>query len=127
MKLKITLATLIALGLSGCTSSMDLNQNNSNRLKPTVLRTNPQTNLTESEKQASYQETMRNIAAGIKDDPQYDRIALDTEEKKAWFKSLTYRLWDKQITSEAFMIEGLDKYPTHEYEFNFIINGFAKH
>ena len=56
----------------------------------------------------------------IKDDPNYQRIALDTPEKKAWFKDLTYRLWDRQITTNQFMSEGLSKYPDRQYEFNFV-------
>jgi len=68
---------------------------------------------------------MRKIASGIKDDPNYQRIALDTPEKKAWFKSLTYRLWDRQITRQQFIKEGLRKYPDHGYEFNFIVRGFT--
>ncbi len=67
---------------------------------------------------------MRSVASGIKNDTNYQRIALDTPEKKEWFKSLTYRLWDRQITRQQFMAEGLAKYPNRRYEFQFIIRGF---
>jgi hypothetical protein len=77
------------------------------------------------EKKEAYENTMRKIAAGIQDDPNYQRIALDTAEKKAWFKSLTFRLWDRQITRYTFMSEALAKYPTHQYEFDFILRGFT--
>lgn len=75
-------------------------------------------------KMALYKTTMRSVASGIKDDANYKRIALDTPEKKAWFRSLTYRLWDRQITRQQFMAEGLAKYPDRRYEFQFVINGF---
>jgi len=78
-------------------------------------------------KTEAYQNTMRSVASGIKNDPNYQRIALDTPEKKAWFKDLTYRLWDRQITYAQFMSEGLSKHPDHKYEFNFVANGFQKH
>ena len=78
------------------------------------------------DKLALYQQTMRSVASGIKDDARYQRIALDTPEKKAWFKRLTYRLWDRQITRYQFMEEGLAKYPSRRYEFQFIIDGFLK-
>jgi hypothetical protein len=65
------------------------------------------------------------VASGIKDDPNYNRIALDTDEKRAWFRSITYQLWDRQMTKQQFMAEGLSKYPAHKYEFEFVIRGFA--
>jgi len=70
---------------------------------------------------------MRKVASGIKDDPNYERIVLDSPEKKEWFQDITYKLWDKQISDEEFMDEGLAKYPTHRYEFQFISNGFNKY
>ncbi len=78
------------------------------------------------QKMALYEKTMRRVAAGIKDDPYYQKIVLNTQEKKAWFKTLTYRLWDRQITRHEFMREGLSKYPQRRYEFQFIIDGFTK-
>lgn len=72
-----------------------------------------------------YQQTMRTVASGIQNDNNYRHIALDTPEKKSWFKQLTYRLWDRQITRQQFIQEGLAKYPTHQHEFQFVINGFA--
>jgi len=78
------------------------------------------------EKMTRYANTMKKVASGIKDDTNYQRIALDTTEKKEWFKDLTFRLWDRQITRQQFLAEGLAKYPTHQYELQFIINGFEK-
>jgi len=77
-------------------------------------------------KSAAFQETMMKVALSTKDDSNYNKIALDTPEKKAWFRNLMYRLWDRQITRNQFIAEGLTKYPTREYEFRFVANGFQK-
>jgi hypothetical protein len=73
--------------------------------------------------QDAYASTMRKIASGIQSDPNYHRIALDTPEKKAWFRDLTYRLWNRDIDKQSFIRSGLQRYPTHRYEFLFIIRG----
>ena len=120
------LVTLVALTFTGCTSPMASIMPSTN-----TQRTHTQSTYTQSyekptpEKLAMYQQTMRHVASGIKNDTNYQRIALDTPQKKEWFRSLTYRLWDRQITRQQFIAEGLAKYPTHQYEFNFVVNGFA--
>ncbi|WP_309498495.1 hypothetical protein [Sulfurovum sp.] len=130
MRLHLTIITLAALGFSGCTSSMNVfHEDGQPRTKTSSQRTattGSQEYIQPSpEKKEAYENTMRKVASSIKDDQNYSRIALDTPEKKAWFKSITYRLWDRQMTREQFMAEGLSRYPTHKYEFDFIINGFG--
>ena len=139
MRRNLIIAATIALGFSGCTSSMDhLMANPNQRTQPAMAKQQYQEpKYAESayqearyeepspEKKEAYENTMRKIAAGIQHDSNYKRIALNTPEKKAWFKNLTYRLWDRQITRQTFMAEALAKYPSHEYEFNFILKGFA--
>ena len=120
MKLKLAILALIGLSFSGCTSSLTSTAPSVERTKQTYQQPTP-------EKQAGYSSTMKMVASGIKDDPKYNKIAFDTPEKKAWFRDLTYRLWDRQITNSQFISEGLAKYPTHRYEFQFIVNGFQKH
>lgn len=123
MKRHITIAILTALSFSGCTSSMNMLSTPQTQKAPAPKQYQQPT----PAKAEAYQSTMRRVASGIKDDPNYNRITLDTPEKKAWFKDLTYRLWDRQITYSQFMSEGLAKYPDHKYEFNFVANGFQKH
>lgn len=114
-KYTFMLISIAILGFTGCTSSNDL-------LSPSTTSTYvPPT----EQKNALYSQDMRAVASGIQYDTRYNKIELDTPEKKAWFKKLTYRLWDRQITNSQFMAEGLSKYPTHRYEFEFIIKGFA--
>lgn len=74
-----------------------------------------------------YQQTMMNVAYDIRYDKNYKKFVLDSTEKKAWFKDITYRLWSKQITPKDFITEGLSKHPKQRYEFNFIINEFNKY
>ena len=126
-KYYLILTSITLLGLSGCTpASPYLNSNNratnihQTKTTPAMPYEKPTPH-----KMALYQQTMRTVASGIQNDSNYRRIALDTPEKKAWFKQLTYRLWDRQITRQQFMQEGLAKYPTHQHEFEFVINGFA--
>lgn len=119
------LFTAMLFILSGCTSPdiMIKPKPNHTRHIAIIHNTTHYEEPTE-DKMTRYQHTMRMIASGIKNDSQYRRIALDTPEKKEWFRMLTYRLWDRQITRQQFMTEGLAKYPTHKHEFAFIIKGF---
>ncbi|WP_373030313.1 hypothetical protein [Sulfurovum sp.] len=132
MKQHLIIATLVAWGFSGCTSSMDYLIEPTQPVQSTQTAQVTQDTTTEKyyeepspEKKEAYEKTMRKIASGIKDDPNYQRLALDTPEKKEWFKNLTYRLWDRQITRQQFIKEGLRRYPNQGYEFNFIIRGFT--
>ena len=118
-KYTMALLALSLLGFTGCTPASQHLVNT-----PTYTQTTHYEKPTEH-KMALYKKTMRSVASGIKHDAKYRRIALDTPEKKAWFRSLTYRLWDRQITRQQFMAEGLAKYPDHRYEFQFVVNGFA--
>ena len=121
MKFYLLFASISLLGLTGCTpASQYLNNTPANTTTVTTHYESPTPH-----KSALYQQTMRSVASGIKHDTNYKRIALDTPEKKEWFKTLTYRLWDRQITRYQFMSEGLAHYPTHRYEFEFVIKGFA--
>jgi len=119
-KYYLLIAIVSLLGFSGCTpASSELGVSNK-QIKASTQHEEPT-----AHKLALYKQNMRAVASGIKHDTKYQRIALDTAEKKEWFKTLTYRLWDRQITRYQFMAEGLAKYPTHRYEFEFVINGFA--
>ena len=132
MRRHLIIATLLAWGFSGCTSSMDYLIEPTQTTQSTPIEQVTQVATTETyydeptpEKKEAYEKTMRNIAAGIKDDPNYQRLSLNTPEKKEWFKQLTFRLWDRQITRQQFIAEGLKRYPNNGYEFNFIVKGFT--
>lgn len=126
--MKLLLLTLIGLSLAACTSdtlSSVIPSSSTSSSTPTYTSSVKSYENASPEKTEAFNATMKKVAAGIQNDPKYDRISLDTTEKKAWFKDLTFRLWDRQITKDQFMAEGLRRYPTHRYEFQFIINGFS--
>ena len=119
-KYYLLLTSLSILGLSGCTPATHTTQASSYKKRVQISEYEQPT----PRKFSLYKQTMQSIASGIKQDTAYRRIALDTPQKKAWFKALTYRLWDRQITRYQFMAQGLAKYPTHRHEFMFIVKGF---
>lgn len=129
MKRHLILTVLVAFGFSGCTSSIDhlIEPTQPTQATQHTQRTQKQTYYEEPtpEKMVAYEKTMRKVASGIQNDPNYQRLSLNTPEKKEWFKQLTYRLWDRQITRQQFIEEGLKKYPNHGYELNFIVRGFT--
>jgi hypothetical protein len=149
-KYSLFFATLLTLNFTGCTSPIPTvqprdYQRQHTQIQPTQITPVEESQITPireevasltpsvsyekptTQKLAQYEKTMRSVASGIKTDPNYHRIVLNSSEKKEWFKSLTYRLWDRQITKEQFMQQGLAKYPSHRYELQFIIDGFSKH
>lgn len=132
----IVLITLVALGISGCKSPLEIMLPSvhtkkrvvhkrhipKHKVKPKIIKYEKPT----PEKSAKFKEIMREVALSTKEDKKYRKIALNTPEKKEWFKTLMYRLWDRQITKSTFISEGLEKYPTRRYEFTFVANGFQK-
>ncbi len=115
MKLKLLVLTIIGFTLSACTNSSTVSPSQSVYQKPTAS------------KEAAYHDTMIKVAMSTKENSKYNKMVLDTPEKKAWFKDLMFRLWDRQITRNQFITEGLVKYPEHKYEFNFIAHGFQRY
>lgn len=127
MKRDLIIMASVLLGLSGCTSSIDHLVEPKQPTSQTTHTAVAKYDFEEPtpQKQEAYEKKMLKVASGIKDDPNYQRLALDTPEKKEWFKKLTYQLWDRQITRHQFVSEGLKRYPDHGYEFNFIVRGFT--
>jgi len=122
MKLRLLAAGIVALALSGCTNSITAP---SVPAPAPVVKKIPYEQAS-PEKQDRFHEDMIAVATSTKNDPNYNRMSLDTPERKAWFKNLMYQLWDGQITKAQFVAEGVSKYPTHKYEFEFVANGFEK-
>lgn len=120
MKKYIIITCVMVLSFTGCTQNTINNVPSEHTFKKEVY---PEPS---AAKYANFKNTMMEVALSTKDDAKYNKMKLDTPEKKAWFKDLMYRLWDRQITRHQFMAEGLAKYPTHRYEFAFVANGFQK-
>ena len=70
---------------------------------------------------------MIQVAQSTKQDPNYHRIALNTQEEKIWFRDLMYKLWDREITRQQFITEGVKRYPSHRYEFTYIANAYQNY
>ncbi len=123
MKLKLMIAALVGLSFSACTSpDLGLGMKTAPDIATKVTYEKP----TEA-KLAVFHPVMTKVALSTKEDPKYKKMALTTTEEKEWFHDLMYRLWDRQITKNQFIAEGVAKFPTHRYEFNFVANGFQKY
>ena len=69
-----------------------------------------------------YEEKIKYVALQTQKDKRYNRINLNTTEKKQWFKAHTKKLWNGKINKSTFVNEGLKHYPNKKYEFTFIAN-----
>lgn len=118
MKFKLLILTMVLISFTGCTNSLNTVQ--TPKIKPHIYEKPTPA------KAAKFHTTMVKVALSTQDDRKYTKMTLDTPEKKVWFKDLMYRLWDRQITRNQFIEEGLTKYPTHKYEFTYVANGFQK-
>jgi len=117
MKISILILPIIALGFVGCTHTNKPNLSQSTLPKRIYQAPTPV-------KAPLFKTKMIAVAKSTLRDSRYHKMALDTPAKKAWFRNLMYRLWDRQMTRSEFISEGLKKYPTHGYEFRFIAYGF---
>lgn len=113
MKIQMFLLILIGLGFTGCTGHSPSPTTSYKAATP--------------QKTKNFHSTMKTVALSTKKNEKYTRMALETAEEKKWFKQHMFLLWDRQITRSQFIAGGVAKYPSHEYEFNFIANGFQKH
>jgi len=130
-KYHLLLTVLVSLGLSGCTNPMGYLFSSAPAPKQRVVKKKPKFHVAKykkpsPEKSAKFQTQMKEVALSTQDDDKYNKMTLDTPAKKAWFKHLMYKLWDRQITRKQFIAEGLHQYPTKKYEFTFVADGFQK-
>jgi len=107
-------ATFFFTGCGGNQPELEVTEDQSNYEKPT------------EEKEKLFHTAMSKIAHSTVENPSYNKMSLDTPEKKKWFKDLMYHLWDRQITRKSFVTQGLEKYPKHGYEFSYIANSFQR-
>ena len=119
----ITLSLITLFLITGCS---DISQPLYQKPTPEVKVEKPIYEKPTPEKEILFNQKLQEVAALIPQDPLYEKMNLDTPEKKEWFKTLTYRLWDRQITRYQFVSEGLSKFPLNKYEFNFIVKALQK-
>jgi hypothetical protein len=77
-------------------------------------------------KEKAFNDKLEQVASVVKNDLKYKKINLDTEEAKDWFKKLSYKLWDKQITKTQFIQAGVIRYPSNYYEFDLVAHWLLK-
>ena len=119
MKFKSVIVALASLSFAACTSP-----NLGMESAPNVAVTYEKPTEAKLER---FHPVMTKVALSTKKDPKYKKMALTTPKEKDWFHNLMYRLWDRQITKNQFIAEGLSRYPTHRYEFTFVANGFQRY
>jgi hypothetical protein len=123
MTTKLLIATLAGLSFTGCTNPI-------NSIIPSSIHTPPAKKTYQKPtmaEQEAFRNTRTKVASGIMHDSKYKKIAYKSSEDKLWFNDLMYRLWDRQITRDQFISEGIAKYPAYKYNFIFVANGFQKH
>ena len=124
MKYSFIIIALSIIGFNGCSLTK-------HHVSPKHKKTNTKSTMNYEKptkaKSIKFHASMDKVAQSTQSNPNYKKMALNTPQRKAWFKNLMYRLWDRQITRTQFIDEGLKYYPTHRYEFNFIANGFQKY
>ena len=62
------------------------------------------------------------VVDDVKANPTYKRIPLDTKVDQDWYLALMFTAWDKKITKEEFVTDGLKKFPDYKESFQFIAN-----
>ncbi|HHO41733.1 MAG TPA: hypothetical protein ENN12_00015 [Epsilonproteobacteria bacterium] len=110
----LSLLAFVYLSFTGCSTNV----------APQIQTPQPVNEKPTPQKEALFNTALAKVASQIPHDPHYRKLELDTQEKKSWFRDLSYRLWDRQITRYQFIQEGLALYPQNRYEFEFIANGF---
>ena len=118
MKYYFVIASICGAMLTGCSTVPQT-------LTP-VKPVKPLYEVSLSQKNQAYNQSMLKVGMSTKKDTRYQRIDLANDENKQWFKDLTYKLWDRQITRDQFVAEGVSKYPGHRYEFEFVAEGFNR-
>jgi len=137
MKYHLLIISLTAsLGLTGCVNPFSPSFSIGSKIKKPSKKTSLKKHImiqkehqvsyadANEKKYAMFRKKMREVAKSTLENKKYNKMTLGTEEKKEWFTNLMYQLWDRQITRRQFIQEGLTKYPSHQYEFEFIANGF---
>ncbi len=116
------LFVVIGLSLTGCVNNSQVEVAPAPpKLTPTQIRQNTKASMSDKEKSTAYSLVMKQVGADVKSNPKYTRMDLKVpNDNRQWFKESTYSLWEGNVTKEAFVNAGLEKYPNNHYEFSFI-------
>jgi len=114
MKTKLLIiGSISAILFSGCSTSVpDFIPTYKVQKKMNYIEVNPK----HSE---AFAKDFNTVALKTKSDPNYTRMGLKQNDKK-WFKTITYMLWNRNLSKQDYINEGLTRYPSHRYEFAFV-------
>ena len=71
----------------------------------------------DADREAAFIDKLQRVSSEIAQDPSYDRIPLETTDDQQWFTDLAYRYWNKQISRDQFVEQGVAKYPDNRRSF----------
>lgn len=103
--LKLIISVLSLLVLTACTN-FTVSQAIKDANDPKVIQ--------------AFETEILTIGKAASKDPNYIRIPLDSKEDQEWFTSLAFLLWDNKTTTDAFVKEGLTRFPQYKDSFEYI-------
>ena len=128
--IRLTLFLLLGFMLGGCINK-DVKvpeQEVKQILTPQEIRKSKVSKMGEADREKAFAVAMNEIKNDVKNNPKYTKITLDKPvDNRKWFKDSIYKLWSGEITKDAFIQDGLSKYPTKDYEFYFIASSVLSH
>jgi len=62
----------------------------------------------------------------IEKDDNYKKIDFDNDHDIEWFMTLLFKVWNKNITHEEFLKEGIAAYPNNRSAFEYFLNELPK-
>jgi len=62
----------------------------------------------------------------LSDDDNYHKIDFNDDHDIEWFMTLLFKAWEKNITHEAFIKEGVSAYPENKDTFEYFVNELPK-
>jgi len=124
--LTIALVAVIGLNFGGCVriAKGPKTIDSGNRVTaPVSKRAALHASMSVEDKEKAYTLAMRSVGQDVKANSRYNKMDLaKPNDNRAWFKEVTFQLWDGEITKNQFVASGLKYYPSNKYEFNFIAN-----
>ncbi len=127
MKRYIAITLMTALGFSGCTNSLSsLNNSKPTTTANSYTQSHIAYDTAPEHKIIAFRKAQRRVGLLTHNNPNYKSFkpVLTSEESKIWFNNQMYLLWDRQITKEQYIAQGVAKLPAYRYEFTFIANNF---
>ncbi len=62
----------------------------------------------------------RAVIKTIQTDSNYKKFPLKGDKELKWFNTISFKLWDKQISKDQFISEGLKRFPGYKESFEYL-------